>query len=286
MSTALQAYNNNSEMDSWTVIREQCVMLVKTGFLPQSIKTAEQAIAIVMTGRELGIGPMAALQTINIIQNKPTVSPQLMLALINRSGQADDIQISATNEGATVTMKRKGRTSYTANFGPKEAMALGLHSKDNYKKQPATMYKWRAVADAARVVFPDVVLGLFAPDEMGADVDMETGEVIEMPVARPHLAPAASEAPVDTQVPLETNPNKIALEMQAPVKSQARIKLDALIAEIHKSGIGFPEIQFQVERVTGKRERSKLTDEECELAAAELDDWLEKINSEDVDQLF
>lgn len=270
MSTALQVRQMDS-LSEWTVIREQCAMLVKTGFLPQTIKTPEQAIAIVMTGRELGIGAMAALNTINVIQGKPTISPQLMLALINRSGQVEDIQITATMEGATVTMKRKGRTAYTATFGPKEAMALSLHSKDNYKKQPATMYKWRAIADAARVVFPDVVLGLYSPEEMGAQVDMETGEVIEMPSARTQIATVEAE-------PLETDARKIATDLQAPVKSAARTKLDALIAEIHKLGVKFPEIQFQIERVTGKRERSKLTDEECELASAELDDWLTKMN--------
>lgn len=281
MSTALQAYNDHSELDSWTVLREQCTMLVKTGFLPQSIKTPEQAIAIVMTGRELGIGTMAALQTINIIQNKPTISPQLMLALINRTGQLDDIKIETSDQGATVTMKRKGRSPYTAKFGPKEAMALNLHSKDNYKKQPATMYKWRAVADAARVVFPDAVLGMYGPEEMGADVDMETGEVIEMPVAHAHLTPV--EAEVVEQLPVK---EELEAATVAVTNNQARIRLSALIAEIHAAGIGYPEIQFQIERITGKRERSKLSDDECALASVELDAWLTQLKGEDAEPLF
>ena len=35
-------------------------MLLTSGFLPQSIKSPEQALAIILQGRELGIGPMAA----------------------------------------------------------------------------------------------------------------------------------------------------------------------------------------------------------------------------------
>lgn len=176
MSTALQLHDN--DMSSWAVIRQQAEVLVKTGFLPQSIETPEQAMAIILTGRELGIGTMAALNTINVIQGKPTVSPQLMLALINRSGQVENIQIDSGKDGATVTIKRKGRSAYTARFGPAEAAAMQLNSKDNYKKQPATMYKWRAVADAARATFADVLLGLYTPDEMGATTDLETGEVV------------------------------------------------------------------------------------------------------------
>src|SRR4030095_13742063 len=94
MSTALQLHSET--MGDWAVIRQQAEVLVKTGFLPQSIKTPEQAMAIILTGREWGIGAMAALNTINVIQGKPTISPQLMLGLINRSGELEDIKIDRT----------------------------------------------------------------------------------------------------------------------------------------------------------------------------------------------
>lgn len=167
------------DKDEWGVMRDQASMLVGSGFLPTSIKSVENAIAIILMGRELNIGPMASLQAINIIQNKPAVSPQLMLALIKRSGQLEDIKLETGADGATCTMKRKGNSPYTVTFGPKEAKALGLHGKDNYVKQAATMYQWRAVAAAARAVFPDVILGLYTPDEMGAEVDPDSGESMD-----------------------------------------------------------------------------------------------------------
>lgn len=171
-----------SEFD---VMVRTATMLVKTNFLPASIKTAEQAVAIILTGRELGIGTMAALNTINVIQNKPTISPQLMLALIERSGQLENIEITANGDHVVCTMKRRNRTAHSERFGNTEAKAMGLDGKDNYKKQALTMYKWRAVAACARVVFPDVILGLYSPEEMGADVNDE-GEIIAP--ARPAVA--------------------------------------------------------------------------------------------------
>lgn len=160
-------------MSDWQVICEQSQMLLKSGFLPQSIKSPEQALAIILQGRELGIGPMAALNNISIIQGKPTVSPQLMLAMANATREVEDVQITSSEQGATVTIKRKGRKAHTTTFGPKDAKAMGLDGKDNYKKQPATMYQWRAVAANLRVTFADVILGLYTPDEMGAVVDEE-----------------------------------------------------------------------------------------------------------------
>ena len=182
MNTNLALANNAPPSASeWTVIREQSQMLLKSGFLPQAIKTPEQALAIILQGRELGIPTMAALGTINVIQGKPTVSPQLMLALINRSGQLENIEITGDDNGINCTMKRKGRSPHSEFFGAKEAAAMNLSGKDNYKKQAATMYRWRAVAACARTVFPDVILGLYLPDEMGADNVNSEGELITEP---------------------------------------------------------------------------------------------------------
>lgn len=172
-------------VSEFSVMKETASMLVATGFLPAAIKTAEQAMAIILTGRELGIGTMAALNTINVIQGKPTVSPQLMLALIERSGQLGDIQIEQVDGGAiSCTMKRKGRSPHSEIFGDAEAAAMQLSGKDNYKKQAQTMYRWRAVAACARVTFPDVILGLYTPDEMGAEVS-EDGELLPPVESKP-----------------------------------------------------------------------------------------------------
>jgi len=177
MSQALQLHSDT--MAEWQIMRDQASMLVKSGFLPKSVTTPEQALAIILMGRELGIGAMVALNNINVIQGKPTIPPQLMLALINRSGQLEDIKTETGKDGATCTIKRRGQQPHTARFGPAEARSMGLDGKDNYKKQPAIMYQWRAIAAAARVTFPDVIHGMYLPEEMGADVDVETGEVVE-----------------------------------------------------------------------------------------------------------
>ena len=211
MSTALQLRETDT-MDEWAIMREQASMLVTTGFLPQAIKTPEQAVAIILTGRELGIGTMAALNNIAVIQGKPTVSPQLMLALISRTNQVEDISIQAGADGATCTIKRRGRSAYTARFGPKEAQSMGLSGKDNYKKQPATMYKWRAVAEAVRFTFSDVTLGLYTPEEMGAQTDVETGEIIETAPG-----PEMSDAAQDTHA--------IVMEMSEP-ETERPVKLE------------------------------------------------------------
>lgn len=170
------------EPATWVALKEQAQMLVKSGFLPVAINTPEKAVAVALAGRELGIGTMESFRSINIIQGKPTISPQLMLALANRTGELEGQEIDSTDKRALVTITRKGRKPHVAEFGVKEATDLGLMGKDNYKKQAKTMFVWRALAANLRVTFPDVLLGLYTPEELGAEVrvsDTESMEVVE-----------------------------------------------------------------------------------------------------------
>lgn len=138
-----------------------------------------QAMFIMLKGFELGISPMQALEGIQVIQGKTTVSPQLMLALINRSGLMEDLQMDGDAKAYTVTMKRVGRSAHTETFTIDNAKSMGLAGKDNWQKQPAVMLKWRAVSACARVVFPDVIQGMYTPEEMGAEVSEDSsGDIV------------------------------------------------------------------------------------------------------------
>lgn len=173
----------------WQMMRDQAGVMLKSGFLPPSIKTAEQCLALFLAGKELGVGFMESVRSINIIQGKPTISPQLMLALANRTGELKDQKIDADDKRAIVTITRKGRSPHTVEFGVKEATDLGLMTKDNYRKQAKTMFVWRAMAANLRVTFPDVLLGLYTPEELGADVSVnDEGEmkVEAIPNGSPH----------------------------------------------------------------------------------------------------
>jgi hypothetical protein len=170
-------------------------ILVKSRMLPSSISTPEAAVAIILKGKELGIGPMAAFAGITVIQGKPVVSPQLMLSLINRSGLMQDMKIEDDGETCRVTMKRAGRAQHTSAFSMEDAKAMQLATKDNWKKMGAIMRQWRAVAANARVTFPDVIDGMYTPEEMGAAVD-EDGAIIEGEVVEEYRpAPEAKAIP-------------------------------------------------------------------------------------------
>src|SRR5512141_675156 len=84
--------------------KELANTLLKSGFLPGAFKTPEQVIAVMLKGQELGIPAMEALNSINVVNGKPTVSPQLMLALARRSKELEDLKIERTNDSVVVTI--------------------------------------------------------------------------------------------------------------------------------------------------------------------------------------
>lgn len=183
---------------AWEVMRQQAATLLKSGFLPKSITTPEQAIAVMMKGVELGIGPMEALSGINVILGKPAVSPQLMLALARRTRELTDFQVSDDGNSCKVTIQRKGMSPITTQFSMEDAKGMGLASKDNWIKQPKVMRQWRAVAANLRISFPDAIAGLYTPEELGAEVD--TDEDGHMTIKEPAPDPVVKAAEIEGAV--------------------------------------------------------------------------------------
>lgn len=170
-----------SAMDAnwWAMTKEQAGMLVRTGFLPQSIKSPEQAIAIMMKGAELGVPPMYALSNIVVVQGKPTCSAELMLALVRRDHGTNAIRVKhSDNQSCTVEWKEWGEVNaYT--FDIDDAKRAGLTNKGGvWTQYPAAMLRARCISAVCRMAFPESIAGMYVPDELGASVTIrDDGEM-------------------------------------------------------------------------------------------------------------
>lgn len=147
--------------------------IARSGIIPRHlINKPSDVLVLLMKGRELGIPPMQAIDGINVIQGKPTVSPQLMLALIYKHCPSAKVDVKASEESQTVTctMSNNG-SSHSVTWNKSKAQSMQLLQKDNWKKQFMNMLKWRAVAECARVVFPHIIMGLYTTEEMDSKDD-------------------------------------------------------------------------------------------------------------------
>ena len=169
-------------------------LLVSSRLLPRSITTPEAAFAVIVTGRELGLSAMQSLRAVHIVEGKPTLSADLMVALVKRSEAC--LFFRLVESSATVALyetHRRGEPSPTRlAFTLEEAKAAGVTGKDNWRKYPAAMLRARAAAALARAVYPDLVLGVYDPDELNAP----TIDVTPAPVAAPVVGRVVESAPV------------------------------------------------------------------------------------------
>ena len=142
--------------------------LAKSSIVPQNFRgKPEDVFAALVLGSELGLSPMQSLNALVIIQGQTTLKAQTMLAIARAKLPKMKLEISSDASSVTVTAKRdENDPGYTTTWDDVKAGAFGLLGKDNYKKQKLTMYRWRAISEALRVIAPDVLLGLYATEEM------------------------------------------------------------------------------------------------------------------------
>lgn len=163
------------------VLKELGKTLVASGLLPNAVKSPEAAIGIMLKGKELGIPPMQAFSSIAIIQGKPTISSELMLALIYKGLPGSVVDFLETNNTVCkLSAKRPHGKVSVWEFNLEDAKKAGLLSKSSWVQYPAAMLRARCISAMARAVFPDALMGCsYTPEELGAEVSDE-GEIIEL----------------------------------------------------------------------------------------------------------
>lgn len=160
-------------------------------------KSPEQALMLAMTGKDLGLSYTQALRAFHVVQGKPVLSADGMVAAVLASGKAEYFRtVEKTTERVTVETKRRGDpapTSYT--YTMSDAKAAGLTGKDNWKSHPAAMLAARAKSALARDVYPDVLLGMYDPDEIDGAAPVQSGVVLTPTQPAAHTP----EEPVDVR---------------------------------------------------------------------------------------
>jgi len=158
------------------------------------VKRPEEAAVILLTGRELGLSPMQSLRGIYVVNGAPVLSSDLLVAVVRRSGLCASWRVvESTPDACTITTIRQGESeSTTKTWTMLDAKRAQITGKPIWSQYPAQMLRHRCAADLAREVYPDVVLGLYTPEEM----DVERREPAPLPPPAPlALAPLGIEAP-------------------------------------------------------------------------------------------
>lgn len=157
-----------------------CERLVRTGLLPSTIQSPEQAFIVMVAGREMGLRFMQSFRLIHVFDGKTITSAQLIIGkckerpsickyftLICGSAPCQCKHDRPNEPHATYETLREGAPKPTRiTFTVQDAKEASLLGKDNWKKYPWQMCQNRAGAILARAEYPDIVGGLYDEDEL------------------------------------------------------------------------------------------------------------------------
>lgn len=182
--------------------------LVKTSFVPDSMRgKPEEAAAAILTGSEIGLSPMAALRSIDIIQGTPAMRAHALRGLVQSRGHRVWLEEASATK-AVVRGQRLGEDAVQESVWTLDrAKTMKLTDKHNWKVQPQAMLVARATSELCRLVASDVLLGLPYSAEELDDLEPEskpTGKRTVKRATMPEIEAPSLETPAeDTPEPVE-----------------------------------------------------------------------------------
>jgi hypothetical protein len=143
----------------------------KTELIPKQYfnKPADIFVAV-QYGMEVGLQPMQALQSIAVINGRPSMWGDAVLAVVMShpayEGHTEVLEGDGENRVGVFTIKRRGQEAHVSRFSVADAKKASLWGKTGpWTQYPDRMLKLRARGFALRDKFPDALRGIILAEE-------------------------------------------------------------------------------------------------------------------------
>jgi hypothetical protein len=162
----------------------------KSGLFP-ALKSKDQVMTLMLLCQAEGLHPMQALRRYDLIQGRPALKTDAILAEFQARGGT--VEWGAhTHDSCTATFAAPGlKAPVTVTWTLDDAKRAGLLGKDTWRGYTRQMLRARTVSEGVRMAMPAVVVGIYTPEET-ADFDAKppyeplkaievevTGELVE-----------------------------------------------------------------------------------------------------------
>jgi hypothetical protein len=129
------------------------------------VKSAEEALALMLIAQAEGRHPASAANDYNIIQGRPAKKADAMLRdFLSAGGKVQWLALDDKRAEATFSHPAGG--TVTIGWDMQRAKAAGLGGKDMWAKYPRQMLRSRVVSEGIRTVFPGATSGMYVPEEV------------------------------------------------------------------------------------------------------------------------
>lgn len=199
---------------------EMAGVLCKSGLIPRGLDKPEKVFVALQWGHELGLSPMVAVNNIAVINGKPTLSADIMSAVVKRSpeyGGIKWIEMSEKKAECEITriLPNGEKETITSTFTIDDAQKAGLAGREVWVKYPKRMLKHRCLSYGLKDLFPDLLAGLYDPEEMESVQSEKTAPTTERnvtPVEEKVVTPEPSAEVIENEISEERQKLKYIVE--------------------------------------------------------------------------
>ena len=144
-------------------IEKMAVAIAKSKMF--GMKTADEAFALMLIAQAEGMHPAIAARDYHVIQGRPTLKADAMLARFQNAGGKVQWDVY-TDAEVTGTFSHPSGGSLKLTWTFAQAKSIGLTGKDNWKNYPRAMLRARCISEGIRTVYPGCVVGTYTAEEL------------------------------------------------------------------------------------------------------------------------
>jgi hypothetical protein len=253
------------------------------------VKSPDQALALMLIAQAEGRHPAIAARDYHIIQGRPTLKADAILARFQEAGgRVEWHAYTDTNVDATFTHPSGGslRLEWTID----RAKQAGLLGNDTWKKFPRAMLRARVISEGVRTMLPGVMCGVYTPEEV-SDMEparprptnvrnMGRAERVDTAPAATQPAPERASAPQEPpQTPADPDPRTHTASSPAtdqtpppgPYISEAQHR--RLEARIHEMGLKRERVKDWIARAWRVQHLNELPEALHDKLDVKLEEW-------------
>lgn len=181
----LPAFANSLVPKDLTEAMTMATMLSKSSIVPKEFYgKPENCLIAIGLGMEIGLPPIQAIQNVMVVNGRPSLWGDSVLALVMGSGHCEKFEESSASEAAKqgfgrCKVKRVGMKEMEVTFSLEDAKKAGLLGKPGpWQQYQGRMLQLRARSWALRDCFPDVLRGIQVREEVE---DYQVKKPLQMP---------------------------------------------------------------------------------------------------------
>ena len=156
-----------SDLAVWTMndLEKAAQYIVKSRLF--GVQDATQAVTLMLLAQAEGIHPMRAIQEYHIIQGRPSLKADAMLARFQQAGGSLK-WLELSDEVCAAEFSHPQGGTATIRWTIEDAKRAGLLGKtgSGWSKYPRAMLRSRVVSEGVRTVYPGVIVGSYTPEEV------------------------------------------------------------------------------------------------------------------------